>query len=710
MFLLGAAAVALPLVLHLIRRSSNQRQPFSSLMFLLPTAPRLTRRSRLEHRLLLALRCLVLGLLAAGFARPFLKRDLPASPAESAGRQRVLLLDTSASMKRDALWREARAKAEAILRQSLPGDQVAVFAFDLQPRTLVSFDQWNQTPVGERVPLALQRLAATTPGWAATHLGRALTTAAEALEITERGAGVSTRQILVISDLQAGSHLDALQSYQWPNGVQVLFEPVQAQHKSNAGLELLAEREDAAPGPAEPGVRVRVHNASDSKREQFQVGWADATAQAFAATPKDVYVPPGQSRGLTFPASGAGVPLPRLMLRGDEEDFDNTVHLARQEPRTVAVLHLANESEHDRTQPGYFLRRAFQETPRQVAQVRLRSPQQCTAADAEHAGLIVVTDPLPEAVAASLRQQLEGGKTALLVLRTNASPATLARLAGADVAGVTEARPPRYALLGEIDFRHPLFAPFADPRFSDFTRIHFWKYRRVEPAALPAARVLARFDGGDPALLEIPVGAGRLVVLTSCWHPEDSQLALSSKFVPLLYSLLELAGGGPSVPSQYRVGDTVAVQMLPFQRATSAVSRAASAGAPQTFDILLPDRTRFSMTTGEPRFDRTHWPGVYEVTSPGGSTQFAVNLDPAESRTAPLSLDELERLGVPVKTEEFRGVIAPDRALALRHAELESRQKLWRWLIVAALLFVGLETWLAGQLAGRPSPPTKAVA
>ena len=28
------------------------------------------------------------------------------------------------------------------------------------------------------------------------------------------------------------------------------------------------------------------------------------------------------------------------------------------------------------------------------------------------------------------------------------------------------------------------------------------------------------------------------------WQPDDSQLAVSSKFVPLLYSLLELAGGG----------------------------------------------------------------------------------------------------------------------------------------------------------------------
>jgi hypothetical protein len=69
-------------------------------------------------------------------------------------------------------------------------------------------------------------------------------------------------------------------------------------------------------------------------------------------------------------------------------------------------------------------------------------------------------------------------------------------------------------MLAEIDFRHPVFAPFVDPRFSDFTKIHFWKHRRLDPAGLPDARVLAKFESGDPALLEIPVGKGRDLVLT----------------------------------------------------------------------------------------------------------------------------------------------------------------------------------------------------
>ena len=54
---------------------------FSSLMFLRPTPPRVTRRRKLEHLFLLLLRCLCLLLLATGFARPFFSNNsaLPAA-------------------------------------------------------------------------------------------------------------------------------------------------------------------------------------------------------------------------------------------------------------------------------------------------------------------------------------------------------------------------------------------------------------------------------------------------------------------------------------------------------------------------------------------------------------------------------------------------------------------------------------------------------
>ena len=688
LFLLGGLAVALPVLFHLIRRTTKERTLFSSLMFLMPTPPRLTRRSRLEDILLLVLRCLVLCLLALGFARPFLKKAVGSDPSSAAHRRMVVLVDTSASMRRANLWADARDKVESILRKTTPSDQVAVFTFDRQAHALISFDQWNATPAGERVALALRRLADSPPGWSATHLGNALISAAEALTDTAGKPVTTRRQIVLVSDLQEGSRLDQLQGYEWPRGLELSVEALKAKRPNNAGLQLATEADDNDRKP-NAGVRVRVQNAANSKREQFKVGWAQPDGRGSAMPPVDVDVPAGQSRVAVMPLPPAGSPADRLVLQGDDEDFDNTVFVIPPESTQLDVLYLGRESEKDARQPLYFLQRAFQETRRQTVRMLPHVPgTPLPASEVQTAALLVVTETLAEAEAQSLHDQIAAGKSLLFALRNEAAAPTLARLLGRDRLAVEEARLTRYALLADIDFRHPLFAPFADPRFSDFTKIHFWKYRRLNAAALPGARVVAKFDNGDPALLEVPVGKGRVLVLTSCWHPDDSQLALSTKFVPLLYSLLEYSGAANPLPAQFHVGDVV-----PLGTFTTP-------GQP-ALTLRAPDGAQPNLPAGETNLSQTLTPGVYTITSAQRPKRFVVNLDAGESRTAPLALDELERLGVPIFHPAPTVAHSADKNLFLQNAELESRQKLWRWLILVTLGVLLLETWLAGRAARR---------
>lgn len=82
-----------------------------------------------------------------------------------------------------------------------------------------------------------------------------------------------------------------------------------------------------------------------------------------------------------------------------------------------------------------------------------------------------------------------------------------------------------------------------------------------------------------------------------------------------------------------------------------------------------------------------------------------MNLDPAESRTEPMLIENLDRLGVPLKTPA--PVIAAQAAARARlhAADLEQRQKLWRWLLATALVVLVMETWIAGRLTqGSPAP------
>ncbi len=686
LFLLGAIAIALPIVFHLIRRSSREKVPFSSLMFLLPTPPRVTRRSRLENILLLLLRCAVISFLAFAFARPFLSRPVTPDPAAHAGQKVVLLLDTSASMRRAGLWSQAKDKARAVLRTLTPADQVACYTFDRQLSTVMSFDDWGALPAGERVAQLSTRLDAVTPGWAGTRLGTALITACELFEAPDKEVPAPKR-IVLISDLQEGSRLDGLQGFEWPKGIAVTIEAVQAKRTSNAGLQLAPERDELTEPAKDLPPHFRVTNSSDSKREQFVLGWRQIGQQSFSGGTIDIYVPPGQTRSVAVPRPNTEPPLQTVALTGDDDEFDNTAYVVPPKTQKARILVLGTDRETDPTQSLFYLQRAFQETRSLAAEIVPQRPDVIlTNQDLAAGRLLVITGVLPEEQVRAVRSFLEEDKAVLMVLVDVKQAPTLGRLVGQDALIVEEASVDKYAMLGQIDFQHPLFAPFADPRYSDFTKIHFWKHRRMVVDTVPNSRVLARFDNGDPAVVEFSVGKGRVWVLTAGWQPEDSQMALSSKFVPLLYAMLEQSGVVQEQPAQFWIGDAVPL-----------------AATPRPVTIRKPDASEVTWTQGD-RFTGTDEPGVYTITSMQPPVSFAVNVPPEESRTAPLPPEELERLNVPLQPQE---TVSPkqvqQRKEHLQAVQLENRQKLWRWLIVAALMVLVVETWLAGRLTRRPA-------
>jgi hypothetical protein len=683
LFLLGALAVAGPILFHLIRRAVKERMPFSSIMFLSPTPPRVTRRRKLEHLWLLFLRCLCLLLLATGFARPFFANNnvIPTAAAEE--RQLILLVDTSASMRREGVWDQARTNAESILRKTTPGDQVAVLAFDRQPRTLVSFAEWSSWAVDQRAALAQQRLAAISPGWMGTHLGLALTSAAELFrEDSENGKPARRRELVLITDLQEGAKLDGVQGHEWPSGVKVIIVRVDAKQQSNAGLEIL--NESTAPAGDEKGVRVRVTNARDSNREKFRLTWAPKNSGAGAVGSMEIYLPPGQMRTFEAPKLSAGFTNALLRLSGDDVIFDNQSYYVAPETEHVTIAWFGSDAANDPTKMRYYLQRVFPATPRR--QVQLISPTTnllFSPALLNQAAFAVVATKLGPEETTAVREWLTRGKTALLVLSDAQMGQTFSALLGVPEIPVVEASG-EYALLGEIDFSHPIFAPFADPRFSDFSHIHFWKHRRMEIPTNTQARVLARFDDGSPALAQIPIGQGNLLVLAAGWNPADSQLAVSSKFPPLMQTLLDWSGNAAPSRFQFTTGDVIP---------SPALSGEVQWKKPDGKTTIL---------AAEKPFSETDLPGIYSATFGGKERRFAVNLPLDESRTAPLSPDELARLGVPLEAPvDFSAAKTQERQRHLQQAEIENRQKLWRWLIVGVLAVTFGEIVLGGWLARR---------
>lgn len=699
LFLAGIAAVGVPIILHLIRRQTRKRVTFSSLMFLRTTLPRFKSRSRLENLLLLILRCIILCLLAFAFARPFFPREAGKNPLHPAKRM-VLLMDTSASMRRDGLWSQAISQAESALKDVSPVDRVCLMSFNQSTETLMGFEQWVQLDPARRVPVATEQISKVSPGWASTDLGHALVTAAEAIEDDEANDTQQSswaHEVVLISDLQQGAGLEALQAYQWPEHTKLTVQLIQAKGTTNATLQLAAGSPSAADPSPKPSVlrrssvAIRITNSPDATSERFVLNWADeAAGQA-----TEVYVPAGRSVVVRVPAPTDKPTGRSLVLSGDDHDFDNTFYVAPNLPQQINILYIGNDDANDVQGMLYYAQRAFAATAAIDPHLTSCSPQTIAEADVTNAHLIIAADMIEPQRCAALRRYLDSGRTLLLVMRSPDAIRTIEALGGINTIQAKETAVDGYAMLSQMDFEHPLLAPFREPRFGDFTQVHFWKHRYIDLADLPGAKVLAWFDSNEPAWFELSAGNGSLLVLTSGWHPADSQLALSSKFVPLLYSVLEWSGALTGQRSQYFVGESISTP--PSLNPESSLSQ-----------VRKPDGVMIQLDAGQKAFTQTDLPGIYTVEPSAGNHLFAVNLPLKECQTAPMSIEELESYGVSIGTDP-RGRMneestynrsGPHRAAST--LALEQEQKLWRWVFILLLAVSFVEIALAGWLTGAP--------
>src|SRR5687768_7738810 len=190
LFLLGLAAIAVPVIVHLVNRERRNAIAFPSLMFLRRVPFRSVRRQRIRHWALFAMRCLALALLALAFARPFLDRDSRNASAGAGPRELVVLLDRSYSMAYGDRWSRATAAAERAIAGIGGADRA----------TLVLFDHEAVATAGPTGDVAVVRAALRNarPGAGSTRYAPALAVAQQLMERAER----PRREVVLISDFQ----------------------------------------------------------------------------------------------------------------------------------------------------------------------------------------------------------------------------------------------------------------------------------------------------------------------------------------------------------------------------------------------------------------------------------------------------------------------------------------------------------------------------
>ncbi|MBI4484370.1 MAG: VWA domain-containing protein, partial [Acidobacteria bacterium] len=183
LFLAGAAAAAIPVVLHLLRREPEPRVKFAAVKLLMRAPVEQTEKRHLRELLLLALRMAALALLALAFARPF----FAAGGAVASAGVTIVALDTSYSLSAPGRFERAKALAREAIAQAPPADLVGVVAF------ADTADEVAE-PSADRV-LATAAIDQASVGFGATKYRAGLSAASHMLK-GARGT------IVVVTDLQ----------------------------------------------------------------------------------------------------------------------------------------------------------------------------------------------------------------------------------------------------------------------------------------------------------------------------------------------------------------------------------------------------------------------------------------------------------------------------------------------------------------------------
>lgn len=672
-FLAAAALIAGPIIAHLIRRVTRQRVTFSATRFLEASPPQLQRRSRLQHPWLLLLRCLIVAMLALAFARPFFRGQSPTPGAIEATQDVVILLDESASMRRAGIWNEARDRVVRAAEALRPSDRCTVLLGGAGATPLLTAEQWAQLPSAERGPQLRSLLSTREPGWSPFYLDTAVDAA---LEVFSDSAKEATRQrLIVVSDFASGTRVAGLAGRDWPPGCEVVLERTFPPIANNAGLQFLGWNE--SPGvPSQARIRLTRDQGAPPLRLSLQ--WKDGLNRREIGAAQTVDLGAGESRLVLLPLPpDASGPL-EVTLTGDSEPFDNRAWLVPTQRRITPIAYIGRHEADDPQHAHFYVSRALGSArDSQIVLVRL---DPAAAPDRlGNATLFIVAEPPSAPLLEALRLRAQAGAFVVTLLTSPEMITTASALAGETgwTAGKTDKGP---AVIGQVDFAHPLFSLFADPRYSDFSHLRFWHAQPIDLPSGSAATVVARFDNGSAAVIESTADKGRLITWAGDWSPSASQWVLSTKFVPWLQALLERAAGGPPRALYAEMGDVGRLTQDPAARWRSAQEAA---------DAFVPTRPSR--------------PGLYQLKDYDGTRWVALELPAEESRTDPLPLDTFEQLGVPLKSDK---VAAPTKSASARATidaaaiEIESRQKLWRWILIAAAALLAIES-LSGMALSR---------
>ncbi|MHC4607409.1 MAG: BatA domain-containing protein, partial [Planctomycetota bacterium] len=537
LFLLGAAAVAAPIIIHLLNRQRFKRVEWAAMRFVLEAIKRTHRRLRLEELILLALRCLAILLLVLALARPYLSGSFLGLAGEG-DQYTIIALDGSYSMQsrvgHRTVFERAKEEAVGILDGLDRGDKLSIVLLTHAPHAL-------QADPTVRFDEAKTELRALKPA----HGGARLDQGLEVLERLVKAAPLRTVRLYVITDNQRRF---------WENlSKDSGLERRQVLRRLGRKTQMFVidVGEEVGPNLTIAKFRTASPVVTKSFPVRFQADVKNYGNEAITGAEIAFYIDdtlqqtvtlnvrPGESQSISFEKrfDTTGPSAVRAELSADTLDLDNRRYLALNVEEGVRVLVVDPRVHQGLNSESLFLRFAlnpqFLDGKNETSPVMITetTPQQIGSYDLDPFRVIFLTNvaDIGQMAADRLKSYVENGGGLVLFLGDATAPGVYNKFCYQNGEGFLPAAltgrqgdPSRKKFLRVLaeDIDHVVLREL-ESNECDLSNLFVYQYVTVREQDMPEdSIVLARYSAdagetlqGAPAVIERAVGKGRVVMV-----------------------------------------------------------------------------------------------------------------------------------------------------------------------------------------------------
>ena len=668
-FLLGLAALGVPVFVHLLRRHKTTPRPVSSLMFFERGTQSSTRHRRLSYLLLFALRSALVLLVVLAFANPFVRR----AAADANGRLLLIVLDNSFSMRAGTRFPDAKQQALALLAAKPPAQKAQIMSLGGQLEV-------HTQPITDDAQLrvALESIQPGDGHASFGELGRAMRTLAQTVH--------GPIDLHLFSDMQHTAMPANFADMVLSDNVTLRLQPVANRPAPPNWTVESVDAPTALSDPKDP-KRSRVQAVIAGFNTPAETKSVSLVVNGKTISTRKVLVPAAGRVPVEFVPLDVGYGLNRCEVRiegGDAFPTDDASVFAvrRSDPDRVLLVHALG----DTRSPVYF-GSALSAAAQGSFVMQSVAAEQATDLDPSKYGFVVLSDAvtLPSIFEHTLAQYVAKGGSVLITLGTSAARGTHIPLWGGEVKDTHDyARTGSPVSVGQLDFSYPALEqvqPGPDNGGWGVVKVFY-------AAVLDAdqARVAARLTDGTPLLLDKPLGEGHLLLFASGLENLTNDLPLHPVFVAFVDRAARYLSGGQSLG-----GSRLVDSFLQLRAAAEPVR------AVPNVEVIDPDGRRplslsEARTAQSVRLERA---GFYRIRFANGrDALIGVNPDRRESDLQPLP-EDVQRLW----TGSSGG--GADQSAGAASIDAKNRTiSLWWWVMLFAFAVAVAETVLAGVYMG----------